>query len=159
MGIWAEPDTFVVMSRGMQEASLTANASTMRWDEKAVWIEEPLEISVESEVEKIQARPAILWSLFQAASVWQIMASVVGDGGMQGIFLVQFGLGMIDWALSHSLQEVIALLTICCCVRVLESKISWFQLSQKLQQIHEKMLEIISTSGRLIRRVELRSSS
>ena len=87
------------------------------------------------------------------------MVSAVGSESMRGVAFVLIGLGMIDWTLSHFLQDTIALLTICCCVRVLDSKISWFLLNQRPQQIQGKMLEVIPTGGRVTRRAEVWSSS
>lgn len=84
---------------------------------------------------------------------------VDGAGGKWGVAIVRSGLGTIDWALSHSLQDTIALLTNCCCVIDLDSKISWLRLSQSPQQIQGKMLEMIPTGGRLTRREEISSSS
>lgn len=57
--------------------------SAISRDETSVWREEPLDISVESGLEKIHARPA---TLFRAASVWQMIVSVIG-GGARGALL------------------------------------------------------------------------
>ena len=122
-------------------------------------MEEPRDISIESEEEQIQASPATSWSLFQAASVWHMTVSDVRAGGMRGGGFVIIGLGKVNWALSHSLHDTIALLITCCCVRFLDSKTSWFLLSQRPQQIQGNMLEVIPTGGRLIRREEDWSSS
>ncbi|KAF2607750.1 hypothetical protein F2Q68_00043322 [Brassica cretica] len=97
--------------KACKRASLIAKASAIRGDETTVWRKEPLDISVESGLEKIQASPVTLWSLFQAAPVWQMIVSIVGVEAKRGVALV------------------------------LDSKINLLRLSHRPQQIQGKMLE------------------
>lgn len=104
-------------------------------------------ISDPERVVKIQASPAFLVSLFHAASVKQMVAEGAaiwfGSGG-GGMFRAWGGL-ICAW--SQSLRSPMDLERISMKASCLFSKVSWFLLSHKLQQIQAKRLaEVLSGS-------------
>ena len=142
-----------------ERASRIANPSAISADETQVWYWHPSDRVSDEAESKIQARPAVRDSFFQAASVLQVTVPIGIDGGLAWIWVFFCGELARSWACSHSRAFTRDLVAVACAEVGLDSNRSLFRAVHRFQHTQEKMSLLIPLGGKQVHVLDVWAAS